>query len=177
MPASAAEGSGGSFNDADVAFAQSMIVHHQQAVEMADLALDPASGAGAEVTDLAQRIKAAQAPEIALMSGWLDEWGVPATDDSSMGDDHGDHDDHDMGTTHGAAGMMSTGDMVQLMALRGPAFDQAWLEGMIEHHEGAITMAGQIKDDGDHPEVRMLADQVITTQQQEIDEMRTLLEG
>ncbi len=156
-----------SFNDADVAFAQNMITHHQQAIEMASLALDPTSGASSEVTDLAQRIKAAQDPEVSMMSGWLEHWHQPMTMDNSVG--------HDMGSMHAAEGMMSSEDMDQLMQLSGAEFDRAWLQGMIEHHRGAITMAEQIKDEGDNPDVLALADQVITTQQAEVDEMTNLL--
>ena len=70
---------------------------------------------------------------------------------------------------------MSNEDMDQLMQLSGAEFDRAWLQGMIEHHRGAITMAEQIKDEGDNPDVLALADQVITTQQAEVDEMTSLL--
>lgn len=163
----ASDAADASFNTADVAFAQNMIAHHQQAIEMASLALDPTSGASAKVTDLAQRIKAAQDPEVSMMSGWLEHWHEPMTMDSSAG--------HDMGSMHSAEGMMSDEDMDQLMQLSGPEFDKAWLQGMIEHHEGAITMAEQIKDEGDSPDVRALADQVIATQQSEVDEMNGLL--
>jgi hypothetical protein len=74
---------GTAFNDADVTFAQGMIPHHQQAIEMADIALDPATGASAQVRDLATRIKAGQDPEIQLMTGWLAAWGQPAQETSS----------------------------------------------------------------------------------------------
>ncbi len=163
----ASDSADASFNDADVAFAQNMISHHQQAIEMASLALDPTSGASREVTDLAQRIKAAQDPEVSMMSGWLDHWHQPMTMDSAAG--------HDMGSMHSAEGMMSSEDIDQLMQLSGAEFDRAWLEGMIEHHRGAITMAEQIKDEGDNPDVLALADQVITAQQAEVDEMTNLL--
>ncbi|MEZ5411206.1 MAG: DUF305 domain-containing protein [Acidimicrobiales bacterium] len=156
-----------SFNDADVAFAQNMISHHQQAIEMASLALDPTSGASPEVTDLAQRIKAAQDPEVSMMSGWLDHWHQPMTMDSAAG--------HDMASMHSTEGMMSNEDMDQLMQLSGAEFDRAWLQGMIEHHRGAITMAEEIKDEGDNPDVLALADQVITAQRAEVDEMTNLL--
>ncbi len=156
-----------SFNDADVAFAQNMIAHHQQAIEMASLALDPTSGASSEVTDLALRIKGAQDPEVSMMSGWLEQWRQPMTMDSSDG--------HDMGSMHAAEGMMSDESMDQLTELTDAEFDNAWLQGMIEHHQGAITMAERIKEEGDSPDVLALADQVITTQQSEIDEMNSLV--
>lgn len=161
--------SDGTFNDADVVFAQNMIAHHQQAIDMAGLALDPTASASTEVKDLAQRINDAQGPEVSMMSGWLEHWEEPMTMDTGAG--------HDMDPMHGASGMMSTEDMDRLMQLSGPEFDKAWLEGMIEHHQGAITMAEQIKDDGENPDVKALADQVIADQQREVDEMNTLLAG
>ena len=61
------------FNDADVAFATDMIPHHQQAVQMAELAADRAGSD--QVRQLAEDIEAAQGPEIDTMTGWLDDWG------------------------------------------------------------------------------------------------------
>lgn len=152
------------FNDADVTFAQGMIPHHEQAVEMADIALDPAIGAGTAVMDLATRIKGAQDPEIQMMSGWLTAWDQPM--------DMGASDGHDMATMDG---MMSADDMNALGKLTGEAFDTMWLEMMIEHHTGAISMAETVKAEGSNPDVLSLADQIITAQQSEIDEMNTLL--
>jgi uncharacterized protein (DUF305 family) len=90
----------------DVMFAQMMIPHHEQAIEMADLALEQAESP--EVATLAQDIKAAQDPEIELMTGWLESWGedVPTT---GMGMDHSGHDMGSMGD--GMMGMMSEEDM------------------------------------------------------------------
>ena len=65
------------FNDADVMFAQMMIPHHEQAIEMSEIALDPASGASAAIQDLAIRIRDAQDPEIELMKGFLATWVHP----------------------------------------------------------------------------------------------------
>lgn len=175
MTTASAAGSGvsttydGTFNDADVVFAQNMIAHHQQAIDMAGLALDPTASASTEVKDLAQRINDAQGPEVSMMSGWLEHWHEPMTMDTGAG--------HDMDSMHGASGMMSAEDMDRLMQLSGPEFDRAWLEGMIEHHQGAITMAEQIKGEGENPDVKALADQVIADQQREMDEMNTLLAG
>ncbi|MFP5315825.1 MAG: DUF305 domain-containing protein, partial [Actinomycetes bacterium] len=70
-------------NDADVMFAQMMIPHHQQAVEMSDIVLAK-EGVSPEVMDLATRIKDAQAPEIQTMTGWLEAWGEPMAMDSGM---------------------------------------------------------------------------------------------
>lgn len=131
---------------------------------MAEIALDPAVGAGAEVTDLATRIRAAQDPEIETMRGWLSAWGEDEMADMS--------DDHD---AHGMEGMMSADEMAELETLNGGEFDRAWMEMMIRHHQGAITMSQTEKQDGSLAEVKALADTIIAAQQKEIDEMQGLL--
>ena len=152
--------------DADVEFAQGMIAHHEQAIEMAEFALDPAAGASAAVVDLAKRISDAQDGEIELMTSWLTAAGESITMDMSDG--------HDMSAM---PGMMSAEDMDALATMSGTEFDRMWLEMMIAHHEGAITQADDVLATGSNPDVRALAEQIITTQQGEIDEMRALLAG
>jgi uncharacterized protein (DUF305 family) len=152
------------FNAADVMFAQGMIPHHQQAIEMADMALDPEVGAGAAVVDLAARIKAGQDPEIAQMTTWLKDWGQPIATDTSDG--------HMM---DGIDGMLSADEMKDLATRRGDEFDTSWMEGMIRHHEGAITMAEDVAANGKQPEVKALAEQIVAAQRAEIDEMRAQL--
>jgi uncharacterized protein (DUF305 family) len=159
-------GQGDQFNEADVVFVQRMIVHHEQAVEMARIARDAARGAGAAVVDLAARVEAAQAPEIATMTDWLTAWGEPM-----------DTSGHDMSTMPSMPGMMSAADMDSLGALSGADFDQQWLTMMVQHHEGAIDMAIAVHDDGSNPDVKVLAQEIVTAQQAEIDEMQTLLQG
>jgi uncharacterized protein (DUF305 family) len=154
------------FNDADVEFAQSMIAHHEQAIEMAEIAQDPARQAGADVLALAGRVEAAQDPEIDLMTGWLDAWGQPTQMDTSGG--------HDMSEM---TGMMSVEDMDELGAKTDTEFDHMWLTMMVEHHEGAIEMATGIQNDGANPDVKTLASQIVTAQQAEVDEMRQLLDS
>lgn len=153
-------------NAADIEFAQGMIAHHQQAVEMAEIALDPNVGAGPEVIDLATRIQAAQEPEIEQMTAWLTAAGESVSMDMSEG--------HDMSSMEG---MMSAEDMDALAASTGAEFDQMWLEMMIVHHEGAISQSETVKANGSNPDVLALADQIITAQQAEITEMRALLAG
>ena len=150
---------------ADISFAQLMIPHHQQAVEMADLAL--ARETSLDVRQLAEAIKGAQDPEIQMMSGWLQEWGAPM----KMGDDHGSH---DMGGMT-MSGMMTDEQMQALADATGADFDRMWLEMMIAHHEGAISMADQVKAESTNAEVTALADAVIAGQTAEIDTMTTLL--
>ena len=159
-------GDGAAFNDADVQFAQGMIAHHEQAIEMADIALDPTIGASAEVQGLATRIKDAQDPEIALMSDWLTAWGQPLQMDVSGG--------HDMSSMEG---VMTAEEMDALGAATSAAFDTMWLEMMIRHHEGAIAMSETVKASGSNADVLGLAEQIITTQQAEIVEMQALLDG
>lgn len=150
------------FNDADVTFAQLMIPHHEQAVEMAELAASRAQDA--RVLDLADRVSAAQDPEIEQMSGWLQEWGQDLPEDMG-GMDHGS----DMG------GMMSEDQMAALEAASGPGFDLMWLQMMTGHHAGAIAMAQTEIDDGQNADAIDLAGAIIAAQQAEIDEMDALL--
>ena len=148
-------------NDADVAFAQGMIPHHEQAVEMAQLAAT--NSEDERVIELAEGIEAAQGPEIEQMQGWLEEWGE-SEDDGGM--DHGGSD----------TGMMSEEDMAALESATGADFDQMFLEMMTEHHEGAIEMAETELVDGQHAEALEVAEAISSTQQAEIGEMQTLLE-
>lgn len=153
-------------NAADIEFAQGMIAHHEQAIEMAEIALDPKVGASPEVLDLATRIKGAQDPEVELMTGWLTAAGQPVMMDSGDG--------HDMSSMDG---MMSAEQMDAMAAMTGTEFDQTWLEMMIAHHEGAISQSETVKADGSNADVLALADQIITAQQGEITEMKALLRG
>lgn len=152
------------FNDADVAFAQGMIPHHEQAIEMAELAADRAESA--EVKHLAEDIEAAQGPEIETMTGWLEAWGQEAPSGTM---DHGDMDHGDTG------GMMTEDEMNMLEGAEGAEFDRMFLEMMIEHHEGAIDMARTEQANGENPDAVALAEQVETDQDAEIDQMRRLL--
>lgn len=152
-------GSSGDHDDADVTFAQQMIPHHQQAVFMAALA--PTAGAGPEVTGLAERISAAQDPEIATMRGLLKGWGLNEMSGDMNGMDSGD-------------GMASDDDLDTLAQLRGPAFDQKFLTLMIAHHTGAIAMAETELADGQDSDARRLAQQIIDAQQREITTMKGL---
>jgi uncharacterized protein (DUF305 family) len=163
---STAGGTDGSHNAADVTFAQGMIPHHRQAIEMARMATDRA--AAPEVKTLASRIQAAQDPEIETMSGWLRSWGkdVPS---SSAGMGHGGHSSTSM------PGMMSSDQMNDLMAKGGTAFDRAFLTMMTGHHQGAIKMARTEQAQGGYGPAKNLAGQIVKDQQAEIDQMAALL--
>ncbi len=163
----------GAFNQADVTFAQRMIPHHQQAVAMADIALDPTVQASPDVVALATQIKAAQDPEIEQMTGWLRAWGQPAP--TAMGGaTMGSIGDMELGDME-MGGMMSDDEMGALGAARGGDFDRLWMTSMIRHHQGAIEMATIEQRDGQAPEAVDLAGRIITAQQAEIDEMNELL--
>ena len=153
-------------NTADIEFAQGMIAHHQQAIEMAEIALDPNVGASPAVIDLATRIKGAQDPEVELMTGWLTAAGEPVAMDTSEG--------HDMSSMEG---MMTAEQMDAMAAMTGADFDQIWLQMMIAHHEGAVSQSQTVKANGSNADVLALADTIINAQQAEITEMKALLQG
>ena len=149
------------FNDADVMFAQMMIPHHEQAIEMSDIALDPNTGASAAIIALATQIKGAQDPEISQMKNLLTTWGMPTNmgsmDHSSMMD-----------------GMLSLEEMDTLGQLKGAEFDKAWAKGMIAHHEGAIKMANDVLAHGKNSEILALANAVVSGQTAEIETLKPL---
>ncbi|CAM8656674.1 Domain of unknown function DUF305 [Acidimicrobiia bacterium] len=157
------------YNATDVGFAQGMIPHHAQAIEMADLALTNTTNP--DVLALAKKIKAAQSPEIEKLSGWLGDWGqtVPSTASGSM--------DHDMSGMGGMMmdGMMSQADMDRLETSTGTEFDRLWLELMIQHHEGAVKMSKSEVAGGKNPDAIALSQSIIASQQVEITTMESLL--
>lgn len=156
--ASSAPASAGAFNDADVMFAQMMIPHHEQALEMAKLADGRAEDA--EIKKLVGAIEQAQDPEIQKMKGWLRTWGKPES----------------MGGGHGMAGMMSDADMKALAATKGRAFDRKFAELMIAHHQGAVEMAKTEQKNGSDAAAKKVADDVVRTQDAEIAQLKKILE-
>ncbi len=158
----------GPFNDADVMFAQMMIPHHEQALEMARLADGRAQDA--DVKKLVAAIERAQDPEIRTMRAWLKGWGRPGTAD------HGDGHGGGHGDGHGMAGMMSEQDMKRLASAEGEEFDRAFAELMIAHHEGAVAMAEEERKNGLNPTAKKLAGDVVRTQSAEVAELRRILD-
>lgn len=161
---------GADFNAIDVSFAQGMIPHHGQAVQMADMAL--ATSTNPEIKALAEQIKAAQSPEIEQMTTWLNDWGQTVPDPNAMMDDNMDHSGGMM-----MSGMMSAADMARLENGTGSDFDRMFLEMMVLHHEGAIEMAEQQLAEGKYQPTKDLAQAVITGQKAEIEEMNALIAG
>ncbi len=151
-----------SANAADVMFTQMMIPHHEQAVVMSDAMLAK-QGIAAEVSTLATQIKTTQQPEIDQMRGWLKAWGAA---------ERGDHHGH-----AGMDGMLSDQELAALTSAQGKEAEKLFLSGMIQHHQGAITMAKEAQAQGSDPGVRKLADTIVTSQQAEIDQMKKLLQA
>lgn len=147
------------FDANDVMFAQMMIPHHSQAVELAALA--EANTTTPAILDLASRIDGAQHTEIHTMEDWLAAAGSPT-------DGHG---------THGMSmpGLVSDADMAALEQATGTEFDTLFLSHMIAHHEGAIAMANDVLATTVNDDVRALATAIVAAQTAEIDEMSALL--
>jgi uncharacterized protein (DUF305 family) len=151
--------------DADVSFAQEMVPHHEQAKRMVDMTegrtLSP------DFEDLTQHIEDAQEPEIATMTGWLEDWGedVPTGfGQSGM-----------MSGSTGMAGMMSDDDLDELDGADRSTFESMWLRMMIAHHEGAVEMAKAEIATGTYRPALDLATSIVESQTREIAEMRQML--
>ena len=154
---------------ADIAFMQMMVPHHAQAVEMAELARRHAVDPG--VRRMAARIRAAQGPEIVMMSSWLEREGVEVP---QPGDDPTDF-DHSMHGHDPMMGMLTDREMRALAEARGERFDRLFLQGMIQHHRGAVEMAENLAEEGIDVLVTELAADVHLTQSSEIARMQDLL--
>ncbi|MFE6487454.1 DUF305 domain-containing protein [Streptomyces sp. NPDC057757] len=145
-------------NSADLSYARMMIEHHTQALVMTELAAKRAESGS--VKALAERIAAAQGPEIKAMEGWL-----KANDGEKTATGH----------THEAMpGMATEAQLKNLRAAEGKAFDQLFLTLMITHHNGAITMATDVKAQGNNIQIEEMADDVIAQQTSEIGRMRDM---
>ena len=192
----------GVHNQADMHFANTMIPHHQQAIEMSDIILAK-QGIDPRVVDLATQIKAAQGPEIEQMQGWMSQWatsGMPGMSDmpgmSGMpGMDHGGMQGSGspttttmpmpsgsmmpgmpgMGDMSGMEGMMSPADMDALKNAQAVEASKLFLTGMIKHHQGALTMAQDEVNNGQFPDAVAMAKSILGSQQKEIDTMNQIL--
>ncbi|MFS2294806.1 uncharacterized protein (DUF305 family) [Actinomadura hallensis] len=150
---------------AEVGFMQMMITHHAQALEMSALAPDRASDP--RVRSLASRIDAAQKVEIATMRAWLKR------NPKAVLKAHGRH-----GAHHAAMPGMATPEQLErLRNARGPAFDALYLNLMITHHEGALTMVKDVLDKGTDVTVQQMARDVQSTQLAEIGRMKDILDS
>ena len=146
-------------NGADIMFAQMMLAHHQQALEMSAIVLAK-DGVDPDVVELAEQIEAAQGPEIEQLESWLDEWGAPSGDNAMAMD-----------------GMLSEAELDELEAADGASASQVFLEQMIAHHEGAVAMAEEHLENGAHDGALAMSAAIIESQTAEIARMRDLLAG
>ena len=153
-PPTGTEGGSTSFNDADVEFLQSMVPHHEEATQMAELVADRTERE--ELRAFADKIVADQSTEIDEMRAMLDAAGAeeaPA---------------HDM---EGMAGQMDESEMADLEQSAGQDFDLMFIDMMIRHHQGAVDMAEQVMDEGENAQVADLANRIVDAQQAEIQQM------
>ncbi len=153
-------------NPADITFVQGMIPHHEQALEMSELAIKHA--VSPDVETIASTIKTKQEEEIKTMETLLHEWGVKK--------EAGGHDAHGGGKAL-EPGMLSEEQIKELEEAKGVEFDKLFLKDMIEHHKGAITMAEEAEHDGENKEVEKLAAEIKRGQEHEIEEMEKELVG
>lgn len=145
-------------NAADVKYVQDMIIHHRQALDMALLA--PNRAESAPLKSLADRIKAAQGPEIQFMASWLQDL------DQKVPEHHAAH--------AGMPGMATPEQLEALKAAKGKDFDRQFLQLMINHHLGAIKMSEQVLTNGSHIRIEELASDVSVTQAAEIRRMQEM---
>lgn len=149
--------SNSNYTGADIMFLQMMIPHHQQAVDISELALKVSKDP--ELLALAATIAKAQRAEIITMKSWLK--------DASASTDMG-HSMHDMG------GMLSDAELAKLKAATGTTFDRLWLEGMTGHHDGAIHMTMMIRD-ASNSEIKTFGENVVEDQSAQIEQMKAML--
>lgn len=149
--------SDGDMTGSDAMFLQMMIPHHEQAIVMSDLALKISKNPA--ILDLAKQIKAAQNPEIAQMKNWLAESGFSEDPGHSM---------------DGMGGMLSNEDLQILSKSSGKDFEKLFLNGMIQHHQGAIQMVNMISNSKDSV-LKNFGQTIVKTQSAEIELMYELL--
>jgi uncharacterized protein (DUF305 family) len=151
-------GASGDLTGADIMFLQMMIPHHQQAIDISDLALTKSSDP--ELLALAKDIKDGQSAEIVRMSAWLDAAKVGTDPGHSMGDSMG--------------GMLSDVELAALKGATGKNFDLLWLAGMTGHHDGAIHMASMITD-ATNLEIKSFGQAIVTTQGAQNKQMAAMM--
>ena len=142
----------------DIMFLQMMIPHHQQAIDISDLALT--KSADAELLALAKDIRDEQAAEIVTMKAWLDAAGADLDPGHSMG--------------HGMGGMLSDSELAALKAATGKSFDLLWLKGMTGHHDGAIDMAAVIEN-ATNADIKSFGQAIVTAQSAQNKQMAAMI--
>ncbi len=148
----------GDLTGADIMFLQMMIPHHQQAVDISNLALTKSKDS--ELLALATAIRDGQADEIIQMKKWLKDAGY----NPEMG--------HSMG--HSMGGMLDEQELADLKSATGANFDRLWLEGMTGHHDGALHMV-QMIEDADNPIIKKFGQDIVSLQTAQINQMKEML--
>jgi uncharacterized protein (DUF305 family) len=149
----------GDLTGADIMFLQMMIPHHQQAVDISNLALSKSKDA--ELLALATSIRDSQADEIIQMKQWLKDAGT----DVEMG--------HSMG--HSMGGMLDDADLATLKSATGASFDRLWLQGMTAHHDGALHMT-QMIEDAKNATIKSFGQAIVAAQTAQINQMELMLQ-
>jgi uncharacterized protein (DUF305 family) len=149
--------SNANYTGADIMFLQMMIPHHQQAIDISNLAMKASSDP--ELLELAKIIARDQAAEIKQMKAWLKDAGAS----EEMG--------HSM---DGMGGMLNDDELAALSAATGKEFDTLWLKGMTEHHDGAIHMT-QMIEDAQNADIKAFGAKVIKDQSEQIAQMKKML--
>jgi len=144
------------YTGADVMFLQMMIPHHQQAIDISNMALKTSKDT--ELLTLAKTIVKAQSAEIVQMKSWLKDAGATM----------------DMGHSMGMGGMLDDAELSALSAATGKTFDTLWLKGMIGHHDGAILMTTMIAD-ASNLDIKAFGENVVTDQSAQIVQMKAML--
>jgi uncharacterized protein (DUF305 family) len=148
----------GDLSSDDIMFLQMMIPHHQQAIDISDLALTKSSDS--ELLALAKDIRDGQASEIVKMKAWLDGANAGMDPGHSMG--------HDM------SGMLGDSELAALKAATGKSFDLLWLKGMTGHHDGAIDMAAMIEN-AENAEIKSFGQAIVTAQSAQNKQMAAMI--
>ncbi len=149
-------------NDQDVMFAQMMLPHHEQAVEMSDVLLAKGDGVDPDVATLAKQIKAEQGPEITQLTSCLQGWGEHTESERP-------------GSGHSMSGMMSDSDMTDLDQASAKDAGKLFLQQMLQHHEGAVDMARSEVDKGKNTDAVAMAKSIVSSQTEQITQMNDML--
>jgi uncharacterized protein (DUF305 family) len=146
------------YTGADIMFLQMMIPHHQQAIDISNLALKTTKDS--ELISLARTIIKAQSAEILQMKAWLKDANASTEVPHAMG--------------HGMGGMLDDAELSALQAATGKEFDLLWLKGMIAHHDGAIHMTEMVRD-ADKAEIKTFGENIVKDQSAQIKQMQAML--
>ena len=175
--------SGVTHTAADAAFMRAMVAHHQQALRMT--ALTRTHSTSADLAKLAERMDVSQRDEIALMQRWLAQYGAgtpvtPSGGHPGHGSTTGSPSTTSPASPHAMPGMLTDAELAQLTDARGEEFDRLFLQYMIRHHQGAVTMVEELLTSGEGgqaSDVFLIAQEMSSDQSLEIARMRSMLAG